>query len=158
MNNDLNRLGRLAIAAWLVILLGAWGCAGISRIAGTQGGALGALQSADDALAARYGVPKAIVSQMRTILGIPDARTLPDASRVLPAGWAWRYDLLDASNRVVDVSLYHWDTVPRVHPTSTNTLLDVFGVAPGQPAASALTLEGLLQIIQANPGLLDPAE
>jgi len=156
--NDLNRVGRLAIAAWLVLLTLQLGCASISRIAGTQGGAMGALQSADDALAARYGIPKAIVSQMRTILGIPDARTLPDASRVLPAGWAWRYDLLDASNRVVDTTLYHWDTVPRVHPTSSNTLLDVFGVAPGQPAASALTLEGILQIIEANPGLLDPAE
>ena len=139
------------LASFAVLFL--TGCATNTHLFGT-------LQSADETLAAKYGVPASAVGQLRTFLGIPDARTLPAADRVLPQPYVWFYDVLDAEGHIVDVSGYHYGTVPRVRQGGTNGIGSVFGpLAPAQPASTGTaTLEGLLQLIQANPALLAPAK
>lgn len=121
-------------------------------------GLFGRLQAADEALAAKYGVPVPAVSQLRTFLGIPDARTLPAADRVLPQPWTWYYDVLDKDGHVVDTSQFSWGTIPRVRQSGTNGAMNVFGpVAPIPTSQGVATLEGLLQILSDNPALLTPA-
>lgn len=129
------------------------GCANMSQ----PGGSFGMLQTADETLAAKYGVPVAVMGKIRTVLGIPDVRTLPDASRVLPEGWAWKYDLLDASNRVVDVTQFHYDKTPRLIPAGTNVANPIIP-ASVTSATGTETIERLLKLLQDNPGLLAPAK
>ena len=128
-----------------------------SGCASSPGGAFGTLQSTDDALAARYGVPVAAVAKVRSVLGIPDSRTLPDASRILPAGYVWYYDLYDFEGKVVDPASFHWGTFPKVKPASPVST-NVFSVVTQPAVSGTATLENLLQLLQANPSLLQPAK
>ena len=121
------------------------------------GGLFSKLQSTDDALAARYGIPVSVVGQVRSTLGIPDARTLPDSSRVLPVGWSYVFDLRDDKGVVVDQSRFHWDTTPRLVPSGANAV-SVLPTAPGSAPSGTATLENLIQLIQSNPTLLQPAK
>lgn len=118
----------------------------------TTGGVMGKVQSADDALAAKYGVPASVVSGARKVLGIPDVRTLPAADRVLPEGWTWRYDLIGPDGKVVNQADYHWDTTPRLVKAGEGVESSVFSTATDNTA----TLEGLLKLLQSNPALLAP--
>jgi len=143
---------RLTIMAVLVAALALCGCGvttGAGKIGGVingQGGILGAVQTADEALAVRYGIPASVVKTVRATLGIPDARTLPKADQVLPAGWTWAYDLLDGEGKVVDPSLLHWGDTPRLRKADSLPA-SVFSAA--RPAGDSATLETVLSVIRA---------
>lgn len=122
-----------------VFILFASGCA-----TPIQNGLFARIQKTDDALAQKYGIPLSVVQKARQVVGIPDARTLPTGDRVLPEGWAWKYDLLDAEGNVVDPQAYHWDTVPKVVPKGTS-LPSVFDV----PTTTDIDIESVLQLLSA---------
>lgn len=125
-------------------------------LSGCTTGAFAKLQSADEALAAKYGIPVSVVQGARKALGIPDARTIPDSSRVLPAGWMVYYDVLDATGGVVNVTGYHYSDVPKVRQVTTEAT-SVFTPAPSAESQT-MSLEALLNVIKANPDLLKPAK
>ena len=143
----------LTVAGLCALLLA--GCASVQP----QGGTIGLVQQANDVLAEKYGVSPDIMARVRKALGIVDARSLPRADRILPDGCTWTQDVLDASNRVVDVTLFHW-SVPRVvvgtgYGSAVVTAGDVLPGAVSTNGADAL--EGLLQMLLAHPELLKPA-
>lgn len=144
------RMENLVFVVALCGTLAASGCASLDKakaLTAAPGGVLGLVQSADEKLAAKYGVPVSVVKTVRSALGIPDVRTLPDSSRVLPAGWQWSYDLLDAEGRVVDASQFHWGETPRLRKAGTLEP-SVFVKAPSAPApASVETLDGVLSAL-----------
>ena len=140
---------KVALIAVLAAVVLAAGCAQM----GAKGGVMGAIQTADEALAARYGVPKSAVASVRKALGIPDARTLPNSNEVLPKGYVWHYDLLDATGRVVDPNSFHWGTFPVVTAVAAMPT-NVFSA----PVAPIDSLEGILKLLQDNPELLREVE
>lgn len=148
---------RIALSIALALLVVCSGCSMLSQ----SGGTIGAVQTLDDQIAAKYGVPQSVVDTVRKTLGILDTRTFPDSSRVLPAGYSWKRDILDASNKVVSVETLHWGTpyVITAGPVSSS------GVAPGDLLADPVDssdptaqLIGIINMLKAYPGLLEPAE
>ena len=117
-----------------------------------RGGFFGAVQTADEILAAKYGIPVGTVRQVRTLLGIPDARTLPGPERVLPEGLELVYDILDGNNVVVDVSLYHRAPEPRIVAAGT-VKPSIFDSTPGK-SGKQLDVEAVLKLIQTHANLL----
>jgi hypothetical protein len=113
----------------------------------TQNGLLAKVQNADEALATKYGVPVSIVKGVRSTLGIPDARTLPDASRIAPVGWVVYYDLLDREDKIIDQTQFHWSTTPKLKQTSSTGMESVFNPAPDKVKAQA-TLESVLDALK----------
>lgn len=150
-SNDEAAFGRsyAIVIAMIVLAVALTGCSL------TTGGTMAAIQNADEALAAKYGVPASVVQGARKVLGIPDARTLPGPDRVLPEGWTWRYDLLGPDGKVVNQADYHWDTTPRLVKAGEGVAASVF---TSTPTSDTATLEGLLKLIQSNPALLAPAK
>ena len=136
---------KVALIAVLAAVVMVSGCAQLAQ----KGGVMGAIQTADEALAAKYGVPKSAVVSVRKALGIPDARTLPASNEVLPKGFIWKYDLLDSAGHVVDPASFHWGTFPVVVPAS-NVAPTVF--SPAVPQVD--TLDGILKLLKDNPELL----
>lgn len=120
--------------------------AGLTGCASTGGGLFGRLQAADEVLAARYGLPAEAVREARAALGIPDARTLPGPERVLPEGLALQYDMLDGSNQVVDVSLYHRAAIPRIVQAG-NAAPTIFDSAAADKGTGA-DLNAILKLIR----------
>ena len=121
-----------------------------------KGGAMGALQSADEQLAVKYGIPITAVQTVRKALGIPDVRKAPDANQVLPKGWMWKYDLLDANGVVVNPADYHWGNIPRVAAVANNVGTNVFVAAEASAVINPTdALEAMLKMLQANPSLLE---
>ena len=147
----IGRIGLIVLAAVALT-----GCASM------KGGTIGAVQTLDDSLAAKYGIPASVVSQARSALGIVDVRTLPDSNQVLPAGYTWTQDILDASNRVVDVSAYHY-SAPRIVQAGQVATAPVTIGALGVGTTNSLAgldqlLATIAPILKANPALLAPAK
>lgn len=144
--------GIIAVVAMFAIVVIACGCTSMTgpnklgTIMATKGGVLGAIQTADEALAVKYGVSVSVVKFTRKMLGIPDARTLPNADQVLPASWTWAYDMLDGEGKVVDISGYHYGDTPRLRKAGSLPA-SVF-TAPAT-ASDAITLESVLSVIGA---------
>lgn len=144
----------------LAALVGLCGCSTVSELKDKPGGTIGAVQSADDALAARYGVSPEMTARIRKALGIIDTRTLPDASRVLPAGYTWKQDILDKDGKVVDLSTLR-KGLPYIVPDGSQadsavTMGDVFaGQAGGLSPQAASMLEQILGEIEKDPTLLE---
>lgn len=107
----------------------------------------GKVQTANEVLAAKYGVPKETVQTIRQALGVPDARTLPGPERVLPEGLMLTYDMLDASNNVVDVSGFHRSEFPRIVPAGTKQP-SVFDTSYGK--GSEFDLESFLKLLKSS--------
>jgi len=146
---------KLSIALLAVCSLA--GCAGIN------GGLIGSVQSADDKIAAANGISPAVMAQIRQTVGIIDVRKLPSQSRILPAGWTWQQDILDGEGKPVDVSKFHRGP-PYIVPDGTmvdNTVKPSDLIpAPGKPVDPAdplAALTTLIEAIQADPSLLEPA-
>lgn len=113
-----------------------------------QTGLLAQVQMVDDALAAKYHVPASAVEKVRQTLGIPVAKDLPTADRILPVPWQVYYDVLDREDKVVDTTGFHYGTTPRIRRTDANTLSSsVFNPTATQPSPSAATLESIMAII-----------
>jgi hypothetical protein len=130
-----------------------------------KGGTIGAIQSFDDALAAKYGIPVETVAKVRSALGIIDVRTLPGSDRVLPEGYAWTRDVLDDSNRVVNTAGYHWSAPRVIQAGNASTLpIGASDLVSGTNAAPATVdeLESILRvlapILAGNSALLEPAK
>lgn len=144
----------------LVALVGLCGCSTVSGLKESPGGTIGAVQALDDAAAAKYGVPPEVTARVRKALGIIDTRALPDASRVLPAGWTWKQDILDGDGKPVDVSKFHkgppYIVPDGTAPQNSVTTADLF---PDMAAVSAEeAILKLIGAIKADPSLLEPAE
>lgn len=129
-----------------------------------KGGLIGAVQEADDKLAAANGISPAVMEKIRSTVGIIDVRKLPSQSRILPTGYTWRQDILDGEGKPVDVSKFHRGP-PYIVPDGTqvdNVVLPAdLIVTPGKPVDPAdpmAALTTLIQAIQADPALLEPAE
>jgi len=141
-----DRIGCFPMGFVAVLVAAGLLCGGCSLTTGAltgAGGVLGAVQTADEALAAKYGVPKSVVQTVRTTLGIPDARTQPKADQVLPVGWPWAYDVLDAEGKVVDVSGYHYGDTPRLRKAGSlpvSTFMQPVGTADAAALESVLTV------------------
>lgn len=155
---DMRMMGLMGLVGLMIV---AAGCGTVNKVigGGSSGGAIGALQSVDDKLAAQAGLPPGVLSQIRSTLGVIDVRKLPTSSRILPLGWTWKQDILDQDGKPVDVSKFHRGP-PYIIPdgtTSNNTVTaaDLFPVAgatlPSDPVA-ALTV--LIDAIKADPTLI----
>lgn len=141
-NSSLRRsifgVGCSAFAALLLV-----GCA-----TAPQSGLLAQVQSLDDSLAAKYNVPPSVVSKVRQTLGIPVAKDLPTADRILPVPWQVYYDVLDREDKVVDTTGYHYGTTPRIRRTDANILpASVFNPSPTTSPANAATLESITALL-----------
>lgn len=130
---------------------------GCSTLSSSKGGAIGAVQTFDDQLAAKYGVPQSVVDTIRKTLGVVDTRTLPDSSRVLPAGYTWKQDWLDAQGNVVDFAKFHKGLPYVVAAGPVSTAVTAEDLPEAEDEASA-ALIGIIKAIQANPELLKAAE
>ncbi len=116
-----------------------------------QTGLLAQVQMVDDALAAKYNVPAPVVAKVRQTLGIPVAKDLPSADRILPVPWQVYYDVLDRNDQVVDVTGFHYGTTPRIRRTDASTLpTSVFNPAPVAPVANTATLENIIAMLGAQ--------
>ena len=111
---------------------------------------MGAVQTFDEGLAQKYGVPVSVVKGARKALGIPDARIAPPAAnRVLPPEWVYTYDLLDQDGKIVNTSLFHYSTTPRIVPASEKVIGPIAPTTVSAPASQA-QLEAVLQAVSGN--------
>jgi hypothetical protein len=116
-------------------------------------GLFGKLQTTDNALAVKYGMPMEWVANIRKAAGIPVVADLPSADRIVGEAWVVYYDMLDREEKVVDITGYHWGTTPRVRLRAPAAPLpSVFSStpAPAAPANSAALLESLVRAVAAS--------
>lgn len=143
--------------SWIVVyVVGV--CVGLMMTGCANMGIMAKVQEADDALAARYGIPVAVVAKVRTTLGIPDARTIPAPDRVLPQPYVWYYDVLDKNEAIVDTTGFHYGVVPRIKQNDPKAAPVSVVVPAASVADPASMLEDMLKLISANPALLAPAK
>jgi hypothetical protein len=135
-----------------VVMVGLCGCVSLGS---DNGGTIGKVQAIDDQLLASKGVPPEVTARIRKALGIVDLRTLPDSARVLPEGWAWKQDILDADGKVVDVAKLR-KGAPYIVPDGSDQVTTVLpaDLFPEQAAGAEALIGQILEAVAKDPALL----
>lgn len=125
MQNKKSVIGRLAGIGLLML------CSGCGTL-------FPKLQTVDNALAAKYGVPQSVVDGLRSGLGIPDSLHQPAADQVVVDPYHVRYPWLDGKGVIVDTSQFTRSTIPEVYKTGAGGVspFDAAAKGPVDPAAA----------------------